>query len=81
MIVADPVAGEMEERARIPELGAAADVPAGSFDDVLVVENWSDLEPDTSERKHYAPGVGLVLVDSDDPESDTVRMVASSESA
>lgn len=72
------VADEMEERGRLLAIDATASVPIGSYEGVWVIENWSDLEPDVSERKHYAPSVGLVLVDSDDPDTDTVRLVATS---
>ena len=32
-----------------------------SYTDVLVTEDWTPLEPDITERKFYAPGVGLVM--------------------
>jgi hypothetical protein len=36
-------------------------VPAGSYTEVLVTEDWSLLDPDVHERKWYAPGVGVVF--------------------
>ena len=36
-------------------------MPYGTFDDVLVTDEWSPLEPDIAEHKYYAPGVGNVL--------------------
>lgn len=48
----------------------------GTFDDVVVVENWSDLEPDVVERKYYAPGIGLVRQDSDTVDADVIELVA-----
>ena len=53
-------AGEAEDMAVAVELDERAEVPAGSFDEVLVTEDWTPLEPDVRERKSYAPGVGLV---------------------
>jgi hypothetical protein len=55
------LAGEAEDLAKAVELNATADTPAGSYDDVLVTEDWTPLEPDVVERKFYAPGVGLVM--------------------
>jgi hypothetical protein len=54
-------AGEAEDLAKVVELGASADTPAGSFRDVLVTEDWTPLEADLLERKFYAPDVGLVM--------------------
>lgn len=53
-------AGEAEDMAMAVELDQRADVAAGSFDAVLVTEDWTPLEPEVRERKSYAPGVGLV---------------------
>ena len=35
-------------------------MPAGSYSDVLVTEDFTPLEPDLLEDKLYAPGVGVV---------------------
>jgi len=35
-------------------------VPAGSYDDVLIIEEWTPLEPTVIELKYYARGVGVV---------------------
>ena len=53
-------AGEAEDQGQVVELGAAAQVPVGAYEDVLVTEDWTPLEPDVRERKFYAPGVGLI---------------------
>jgi hypothetical protein len=42
-------------------LDESVTVPAGSFDQVLVTEDWTPLEPKLLENKFYAPGVGPVL--------------------
>jgi hypothetical protein len=43
--------------------GAHLCVPAGCFDDVTVVEEWSPLAPEDGKQvKYYAPGVGLVQI-------------------
>lgn len=54
------LAGEAEDMAEVTELGQSVDVPFGSFTDVVVIREWSPLEPCVSETKAYAPGVGVV---------------------
>ena len=46
-------------------LDGEVDVPAGSFADVLIVRESTELEPGTLENKNYARGLGLVLVEED----------------
>lgn len=53
--------GEAEDKGKIVALGEHVNVPAGSFDDVLVTEDWTPLDPKLLERKYYAPGVGVVF--------------------
>lgn len=54
-------AGEAEDMAEVIRVGASETVPFGSFDGLLVIEEWNPLEPDVVEEKYYAAGVGLVL--------------------
>lgn len=54
------LAGEAEDVAKAVEVGASATTPYATFDDVLVTEDWTPLEPDVTERKFYARGIGLV---------------------
>jgi hypothetical protein len=54
-----------EDRAEITEIDGELVVPAGSFDDVLVVVESNPLEPGVEELNYYAPGVG-VLQDEDE---------------
>jgi hypothetical protein len=53
--------GEAEDLAKVVELSARADTPAGSYAHALITEDWTPLEPNIIERKFYAPGVGLVM--------------------
>ncbi len=53
-------AGEAEDLALVRRLDGAIEVRAGSFDPVLVTEEWTPLEPETVEYKYYAKGIGLV---------------------
>ena len=53
-------AGEAEDMAKVVEVDQQVEVAAGAFDEVLITEDWTPLEPDVRERKSYAPGVGLI---------------------
>jgi len=53
-------AGEAEDVAEIVRDADTVDVPAGSFDEVLVILEWNPFEPDVLEEKSYARGVGVV---------------------
>jgi hypothetical protein len=71
VMLADPVVGETyrqeylkgeaEDIARVIDLAGHATVKAGTYDDVLVTEEWTPLEPKILEHKSYARGVGVVL--------------------
>jgi hypothetical protein len=52
--------GEAEDMGQVIEVGAAVDVPAGSYDDVVRTRDWTPIEPEVVEHKAYAPGVGWV---------------------
>jgi len=54
-------AGEAEDMAKVVTLSESATVPYGSFDNLLMTEEWTPLEPGIVEQKYYAAGVGLVL--------------------
>ncbi len=69
-------AGEAEDMARVVQLGASAATPAGSFEDLLVTEDFSPLDPKLLENKFYAPGVGVVLERSLKGPSEVVRLVS-----
>jgi hypothetical protein len=53
--------GEAEDVAKAVETDATAEVAGTRYEDVLVTEDWTPLEPDVAERKSYAPGIGLVM--------------------
>jgi hypothetical protein len=54
-------AGEAEDVAKVYALGESVNVPAGRYEEVLVTEDWTPLDPGLRERKWYAPGVGVVF--------------------
>jgi hypothetical protein len=53
--------GEAEDLAEVVRDGGKETVPAGAFDDVIVIEEWNPLDPEAIEEKSFAPGVGMVL--------------------
>ena len=55
-------AGEAEDVGEILSLDERAEVPFGSFDNLLMTKDTTPLEPDILEHKFYAEGVGPVLV-------------------
>ena len=54
--------GEAEDEGEILSLDEKAEVPFGSFDNLLMTKDTTPLEPDILEHKFYARGVGPVLV-------------------
>ena len=54
-------AGEAEDEAVVLSVDEKAEVPQGSYEDVLMTKDLNPLEPDLVEHKFYAQGVGPVL--------------------
>jgi hypothetical protein len=52
--------GEAEDMGWLVQTGLSTKVPAGSYDDVIRVLEWSPLEPRIVVEKLYAPGVGIL---------------------
>jgi hypothetical protein len=69
-------AGEAEDMAKVLSLTESAAVPYGSFDNLLMTEEWTPLEPNLLEHKYYAAGVGLVLEVTVQGGSGRVELVA-----
>ena len=53
-------AGQAQDVAKVYAVGESVTVPNGSFEQVIITEDWSELTPDVHERKWYAPRVGVV---------------------
>jgi len=52
--------GVAMDRAEIVNLNKTLETPAGTFNQCLLTEETSLLEPDAREYKIYAPGIGLI---------------------
>jgi len=50
------------DRGQVDQVGQKTNVPAGSYEDVLVIAETSASEPDAQQLKYYARGVGNVRV-------------------
>ncbi len=50
------------DRGRVYQTGQKVEVPAGSYDDVLVIEEFDAEHPGAFQLKYYARGVGNVRV-------------------
>jgi hypothetical protein len=53
--------GAALDQATVLRLDAERTVPYGSFDELLVTKDFTELEPDVVEHKFYARGIGVVL--------------------
>src|SRR5262245_3035232 len=53
--------GPAEDRTKVLALDQQVDVPFGHFDGAILTDDYTPLEPDVSEYKLYAKGVGPVL--------------------
>lgn len=53
--------GEAEDLAEIVRDGVSEQVAFGTFEDLIVIEEWNPLDPAVVEEKYYAAGVGMVL--------------------
>jgi hypothetical protein len=52
--------GEAEDMGEVLKVGAMVKIGLGSYDDVVVTEDWTPIEADVIEEKSYAPGVGVI---------------------
>jgi hypothetical protein len=52
------------DRGRIFQMGQKVKVPAGSYEDVLVIEEFDEENPGAFQLKYYAKGVGNIKVGS-----------------
>jgi hypothetical protein len=62
---------------QVSRTGERTCVPANCYDNVLVITEWSPLEPGSGQQlKYHAPGVGIVQVGAEgDPEGETLALV------
>ena len=63
---------EFQDRAKVAKTGLRTCVPVKCYDDVLLIDEWNPLEPESGKQlKYYAAGVGNVRVGAvGDPEAE-----------
>ncbi len=66
-----------EDHARVHEVGQKTCVPAGCYDNVLVMDEFEPSKPGAHQLKYYAPGVGNIRVGflGNDPEQEVLELV------
>ncbi len=52
--------GEAEDMGAIIKMNDSKTVKYGSFDNVLVIKDYTPLEPGIAEYKYFAPGIGVI---------------------
>ena len=55
-----------EDRAELSDIAASASTPAGSWSDAVEISQTTPLDPTSGSTRYYAPGVGLVRIESND---------------
>src|SRR5919202_3228191 len=68
--------GVAEDKARVISLKGSAKVPYGSFDHVLVTEEFTPLEPGVIERQYYVAGVGDIVEATVKGQPERIELVA-----
>jgi hypothetical protein len=65
------------DRGEVFKVGQKISVPYGDFEDVLVIKETDQEEPDAFQLKYYAPGVGNVRIGfgGADPQQETLELV------
>jgi len=51
---------EAEDMGKIISTSESVTVPFGTFDNCIMTEEWSPIEPDVVEHKYYASGIGNI---------------------
>ena len=74
---------ERDDRGQVRKVGEKATIPAGTFKDVLVIEEWSrpELKKGAVRLKYYAPGIGYIQMgfEGDDPVRETLVLTKESQ--
>ena len=69
------LAGEAEDMAEVLRIEPHHDIGLGTYEDVVVTEDWTPLEPEVIENKWYAPGVGMIAGANQAGPSETTVLV------
>ena len=67
---------EAEDMARIESVAGRQEVRGAAYEGVVVIREWTPLDPDVVEDKYYAPGVGPFLETKVEGGTDRVELVS-----
>ena len=67
--------GVAEDRAKVLSLNESAEVPYGTFDHVLMTEEWTSLEKNIVERQYYVAGVGDIIESTVEAPPERIELV------
>jgi hypothetical protein len=68
--------GHAEDRTKVLALDQQVEAPAGHFTDAILTDDYSPIEPDVSEYKLYAKGVGPVVAVSVSGEAEREDLIS-----
>jgi hypothetical protein len=63
------------DRGQVFETGEKISVPFGDFEDVLVIRETNQEEPDAFQLKYYAASVGNIRIGGEDVQQETLELV------
>lgn len=76
IMLSDPILGipyrqeyffnEAEDWGKVIELGLTVETPFATYTDCIKTEDWDALEPEVTEYKYYAPGIGVIKEEEED---------------
>jgi hypothetical protein len=69
-------AGEAEDLAEVVRLDGKTTVRFGSYEDMVVIQEWNPLDPGVIENKYYARGIGVVFEEMVKGGSERVELVS-----
>lgn len=67
--------GEAEDMAQVLRIDDSVTVAYGSFEGVVVTQEWNPLEPGVTELKYYVEGIGLVLEEVVEGETGRIELM------
>ena len=70
------LAGKAEDMGQVIATSGTATTPTGEVTDVVVIRDWTPLEPEVVEEKTYARGIGVVREVMVSGGSEVVQLVA-----
>lgn len=68
--------GEAEDMGEVLRIESEHEIDLGTYQNVVVTEDWTPLEPEVVENKWYAPGVGKIFGTHESGPPGTIVLVA-----